>query len=190
MLETRRAPHLGTAAGVLLCAVGALAAARLARADEPPPATIDSSTIVRSLLPAQSTTRGLQIEGKSSAAEQTGGGSGKINLDIRFGNDSDRLTQAAQAQLAALGGALVSPQLSHARFIIAGHTGATGSAAHNQKLSEARARSVRSYLLERFHIAPARIEAIGYGSSRPLPNFPPGALQQRRVEISTLPSTS
>jgi OmpA-OmpF porin, OOP family len=190
MPETCRAPHFGAAAAVLLCAAFALAAVRFARADEPPPSTIDSGTIVRSLLPAHGTTRGLQIEGKSPADEPAGGGSGKINLDIRFGNDSDHLTQAAQAQLAALGGALISPQLSHARFMIAGHTSATGSAAHNQKLSEARARSVRSYLVEHFHIAPGRIEATGYGSSRPLADFPPNALQQRRVEIITLPPTS
>jgi OmpA-OmpF porin, OOP family len=111
-------------------------------------------------------------------------------LDIRFANDSDRLTEAAHAQLTQLGGALKSPQLAGSRFLIAGHTSATGSAEHNLRLSESRARSVRSYLLERFNIAPDRIEATGFGSSHPLPTFAPGALQQRRVEITTLPPAS
>jgi OOP family OmpA-OmpF porin len=180
-----RALALAWLSGLVACVPAALA-------QEPPPAVIDSNTIVRSLKPpSHPATRGLEIEAKTSpnADAGGGGGSGKINLDIRFGNDSDRLTQATQTQLAALGKALSSPELATARFLIAGHTSATGSAEHNQKLSEARARSVRAYLIEHFHIAPARIEAAGYGSSRPLPDFAPAALQQRRVEIVTLPNT-
>jgi OmpA-OmpF porin, OOP family len=160
---------------------------------EPPPAVLDSQSIVRGLsapAPAVST-RGFEIEAKP------GGGSGsapasdhKIDLDIRFANDSEQLTPDAQAQLAQLGQALNSPQLAHFKFVIAGHTSATGSRVHNQHLSELRARAVRGYLLERFQIAPKRIEATGYGSSRPLPGYPPEAVQQRRVEVSALPETS
>jgi OmpA-OmpF porin, OOP family len=160
-------------------------------ADELPPTVVDSQSIVRSLAAPAATTRGFEVAPRIAAgSEGAGGGEHKITLDIRFASDSDQLTPAAQAQLAQLGNALNSPELAHSRFLIAGHTSATGSPEHNQRLSQARARSVRSYLLERFHIAPGRIEAAGYGSSRPLPNFPPAALQQRRVEISTLPSTS
>lgn len=167
-----------------------VAAAPLVFAQEPPAGVIDSNTIIQSLKPGHVATRGLTIQAKTSSDAAAGaGGSGHINLDIRFGNDSDRLTQATQTQLAALGSALSSPQLANAKFLIAGHTSATGSAEHNKKLSEGRARSVRSYLIERFHIAPQRIEATGYGSSRPLPDYPPAALQQRRVEIVTLPNT-
>jgi outer membrane protein OmpA-like peptidoglycan-associated protein len=161
-----------------------------ARADEPPPAVLDSQSIIRSLKPASHSgamTRGLVIAPKESAGNEAGAGSGKVTLDIRFANDSDRLTQAAQAQLAQLGSALNSPELAQARFRIAGHTSATGAAEHNQKLSEGRARAVRGYLVEHSRIAPERIEATGYGSSKPLPQYPPGALQQRRVEIITLP---
>jgi len=166
------APWAGTAAG------------------EPPPTVVDSQSIVRGLTAPAVTTRGLEVAAKVGAGAEASGGEHKITLDIRFASDSEQLTAAAQAQLAQLGAALTSPELAHSRFLIAGHTSATGSPEHNQRLSEARARSVRSYLLERYHIAPARIEATGYGSSRPLPDFPPGALQQRRVEISALPSAS
>jgi OOP family OmpA-OmpF porin len=169
-----------------------LAAAPLGFAQEPPASVVDSNTIIRSLKPGHVTTRGLAIEAKTSSespAGGTAGGSGHINLDIRFGNDSDRLTQATQTQLSALGSALSSPELSSAKFLIAGHTSATGSAEHNKKLSEGRARAVRGYLIGHFHIAPQRIEATGYGSSRPLAEYPPAALQQRRVEIVTLPNT-
>jgi OmpA-OmpF porin, OOP family len=73
--------------------------------------------------------------------------------------------------------------------VIAGHTSATGAADHNQRLSESRARAVRGYLLEHFHIEPQRLASVGYGASQPLPDFPPSALEQRRVEISTVSTT-
>jgi OmpA-OmpF porin, OOP family len=155
-------------------------------ADQPP--VIDSGAIVRSLSPAKTATRGFEVEARNTQPAAAGGGSGKVNLDIRFGNDSNQLTPAAHAQLEQLGAALNSPALAHARFQIAGHTSATGDPKHNQQLSENRARAVRTYLLQHFAIAPERIEATGFGSSRPLSQYAPTAVQQRRVEISTLPS--
>jgi outer membrane protein OmpA-like peptidoglycan-associated protein len=131
-------------------------------------------------------TRGLVVAPRTEG----GGTAPKVSLDIRFASDSDKLTAAAHGQLAQLGDALSNPDLARAHFLIAGHTSASGAPEHNRRLSEARARAVRSYLLEHFKIAPQRIEATGFGSSRPLPNFPPNALQQRRVEISTLPPSS
>lgn len=152
-----------------------------------PPAVVDSNSIVRGLTPAGATTRGFAVEARNTQPSPAPG-AGKVNLDIRFGNDSNQLTPAAHAQLAQLGAALNSPALSKTRFQIAGHTSATGNAQHNQQLSESRARAVRAYLLEHFGIAPDRIEATGFGSSHPLPQYAPTAVQQRRVEISTLPA--
>jgi OmpA-OmpF porin, OOP family len=161
-----------------------------ALADEPPPKVIDSQTITRSLTPATSAPRGFVVAAKTGAGGDSAGSGSRIDLDIRFGNDSDKLSQAAQGQLAALGDALSSAGLASAKFMIAGHTSATGSAEHNQRLSEARARAVRLYLIEHFKIPPGRIESTGYGSSRPLPNFAPAAVQQRRVEIIRLAPNS
>ena len=183
-----RIPHVlraGVFSGLLL--LGWIGSAGL-RAD--PPAVLDSQSIVRSLKPAP-VTRGLVVAGRPPGGGGPASGAGseqhKVNLDIRFASDSDRLTESAHSQLEQLGTALNSPELARARFLIAGHTSASGSAAHNLRLSQARARAVRAYLLEHFRLAPERIEATGYGSARPLPDFPPNALQQRRVEISALP---
>ncbi len=49
---------------------------------------------------------------------------------------------------------------------IQGHTDSDGSNAHNQQLSEARANSVRNYLLNTQGISPEKLIAIGYGESR------------------------
>jgi OmpA-OmpF porin, OOP family len=160
-----------------------------------PPEVVDSQSIVRSLAPAPAVaTRALSVEPRSGTAGSGGAASASdgrtINLDIRFGNDSDRLSSAAHGQLDQLGAALKSPELAQLRFRIAGHTSAAGSPQHNRQLSDSRARAVRSYLIERQGIAADRLEAVGFGADKPLPQYPPNALQQRRVEISTLPPAS
>jgi len=67
---------------------------------------------------------------------------------------------------------------------ISGHTDSTGSAQHNQQLSEARARSVANYLQSQ-GVSPSRISAIGYGASMPVAgnDTPSGRQANRRVEI-------
>jgi outer membrane protein OmpA-like peptidoglycan-associated protein len=149
------------------------------RADTAPP-VVDSQSIVRSLGSSGVATRGLVV------AERPAASGHRISLDIPFRNGSAQITAAANRQLDELGTALEAQELGGARFLIAGHTSATGSPAFNQRLSEARARSVRNYLLHHYPIEPDRLEAAGFGSSRPLPDVPPDADRQRRVEISTL----
>lgn len=70
---------------------------------------------------------------------------------------------------------------------VAGYTDNVGSDANNQKLSQDRAESVRTYLLKK-GIAAERIKAKGYGSSNPVaPNdSPQGRQQNRRTEIHVL----
>jgi outer membrane protein OmpA-like peptidoglycan-associated protein len=194
MTETRRVRRAAVASvGRLLplAAVAGICAAVPALA-EPPPAVVDSQSIVRSLAsPPRPATRALVVEPRTSSnSSGSGGEERRINLDIRFGNDSDSLTAAAHGQLDQLGTALKSPELAHARFVIAGHTSSSGAAQHNRQLSEARAQAVRGYLIEHCGIERERLRAVGYGADRPLPEFPPNALEQRRVEISTLRPTS
>ena len=53
------------------------------------------------------------------------------------------------------------------RIRIEGHTSAAGSAKYNQDLSERRANAVRTYMVQEGGIAPDRLEAVGYGKTRP-----------------------
>jgi outer membrane protein OmpA-like peptidoglycan-associated protein len=186
MTETRRVRRVAVAfVGRLVSIV------LLGWACADPPAVMDSQSIVRSLAPSAGIqTRALTVEPRANAGASSPDGERKIALDIRFGNDSNQLTSAAHAQLEQLGKALNSPQLAQRRFRIAGHTSASGAAEHNRQLSESRARAVRDYLIERCGIAPVRLEAVGFGADRPMPDYPANALQQRRVEISTLPPNS
>lgn len=70
------------------------------------------------------------------------------------------------------------------KILIEGHTDSTASAAHNQRLSENRANSVRSFLLKA-GIAAERIRAIGVGASNPVADNSTliGRAQNRRVEF-------
>jgi outer membrane protein OmpA-like peptidoglycan-associated protein len=115
-----------------------------------------------------------------------GGAAPSIDLDVRFALDSATLTTAARHQLDELAAAMKWPGLLGARFLLVGHTDATGTRAHNLALSERRAAAARSYLVSRHGIAPARLEVLGWGEERlRRPNDPASGLN-RRVEVVRL----
>jgi outer membrane protein OmpA-like peptidoglycan-associated protein len=68
---------------------------------------------------------------------------------------------------------------------IEGHTDNTGAAAANQSLSEQRAEAVKSYLVSTFGIDESRLEAKGFGASKPVAknDTPEGRQQKPRVEL-------
>jgi outer membrane protein OmpA-like peptidoglycan-associated protein len=65
---------------------------------------------------------------------------------------------------------LANFMLDHPRFKlnISGHTDSQGSEDTNLRLSQARADAIKAYLIYEFNIEAARIEARGYGSSKPI----------------------
>jgi outer membrane protein OmpA-like peptidoglycan-associated protein len=73
------------------------------------------------------------------------------------------------------------------RLEVQGHTDGIGSDAYNQPLSDARARSVVSWLAQH-GIAAARLSARGYGKTRPIASngTDEGRARNRRVEIANL----
>ena len=78
-----------------------------------------------------------------------------------------------------------NPQIRRVR--VEGHTDWIGSDAYNQKLSENRARAVRDYLIQK-GVEPSRLEAVGYGESRPVAdnNTVQGRARNRRTEFTVL----
>jgi outer membrane protein OmpA-like peptidoglycan-associated protein len=78
------------------------------------------------------------------------------------------------------------PQL---KIEIGGHTDSRGGVAYNQKLSEARAQAVMSYLLQKFpDLKAEQLTAKGYGKSKPLVpnNNALNMAKNRRVEFVVL----
>ncbi|HON59503.1 MAG TPA: OmpA family protein [Smithella sp.] len=68
--------------------------------------------------------------------------------------------------------------------VIEGHTDNVYTAEYNQKLSEARAKSVRQYLIDKFGISASRLSAVGYGLTKPIASndTEEGRQKNRRVQ--------
>jgi len=109
-----------------------------------------------------------------------------IDLKVQFAVGLATLTDAAVEQLDALAAAITSESLINQRFMIAGHTDATGADDLNLDLSFRRAQTVKAYLVTAHAIEPARLSVVGYGELRLKDAFDPAGAVNRRVEIVVL----
>jgi len=68
--------------------------------------------------------------------------------------------------------------------VIEGHTDNVYTPEYNQKLSEARANSVRLYLINHFGVKASRLSAVGYGLTKPIASnsTEEGRQKNRRVQ--------
>jgi outer membrane protein OmpA-like peptidoglycan-associated protein len=91
----------------------------------------------------------------------------------------------AVRQLKEIGEALSSPELKDTSFVVEGHTDSRGGEERNMNLSAERAEAVKDYLIENFKVDASRIQAQGFGFSRPrFPNDSPvNMAKNRRVEL-------
>jgi outer membrane protein OmpA-like peptidoglycan-associated protein len=106
---------------------------------------------------------------------------------ILFDVDSAALRPQVQSDLNVLAGNLL--RYPNSTIFVVGHTDNTGSAAHNQQLSQRRAQSVASVLMAG-GVAPGRIIATGRGEDQPIASnlTPEGRQANRRVEITIRPN--
>ena len=81
-----------------------------------------------------------------------------------------------------------SDQLKAASFLISGHTDAKGAADYNQHLSEARAASVKAFLVGNFQVDALRLTSVGYGKEDLKNPNDPEAAENRRVTVVNLVS--
>ena len=107
----------------------------------------------------------------------------KIDLDIQFDYNSDKITTTSMPSVQALGKALSDANLKGSTFVVAGHTDAIGSDAYNQDLSERRADTIKRYLTEKYGINGTDLVTVGYGKTKPKdPNAPMDPIN-RRVQV-------
>ncbi|MWA00611.1 OmpA family protein [Actinomadura sp. LD22] len=111
-----------------------------------------------------------------------------ISADVLFDFGKAALTDAARRRIADL-----VPRLRDARGTVqvSGHTDAVGSPPYNLDLSRRRAEAVKAELAKALGGTALRIDAKGYGETRPIaPNSvggkddPSGRAKNRRVDIS------
>jgi OOP family OmpA-OmpF porin len=105
---------------------------------------------------------------------------------VNFGFDRSDLLAPAKATLDKE----IIPELKADQGLtvsVEGHTDAVGSDQYNQTLSNKRAQTVRDYLISQ-GIEPSRIEAVGFGETRPIESndTEAGRAANRRVEVKEL----
>lgn len=114
----------------------------------------------------------------------------QISFDASLLFDFDRSVVLPQAQAAIADAAGRIAAYPDATIVVEGHTDNIGADAHNLRLSQARAESVRTLLLSRPDLRGRAIVARGLGATRPVaPNdSDAGRQQNRRVEIVVNPN--
>jgi outer membrane protein OmpA-like peptidoglycan-associated protein len=113
----------------------------------------------------------------------------ELAADVLFDFDKSNIRSSAQDALKQAA-AIIRPNASRVTRI-EGHTDAKGNDAYNQRLSEARATSVRDWFVAREGLANVRFVVQGFGAKRPVASNtkpdgsddPAGRQKNRRVEI-------
>ena len=110
----------------------------------------------------------------------------KLKENVDFENDSAKLLPSSTPLLDEVVSVMKDhPEIEHVR--VGGHTDSNGNKAHNLKLSDERAASVKQYLVDH-GIAPERLASKGYGEKRPIADnkTDEGRAKNRRVDIHIL----
>lgn len=127
------------------------------------------------------------VEVKASEMAKALTDTGKIDIyGIYFDTDKTELKPESKSTLEEVAKLLnADPSL---KLEVAGHTDNTGGAAHNLQLSSGRATAVVNALVATYGIDRARLQAKGYGDSRPVaPNdSEQNRAKNRRVELRKL----
>lgn len=127
-------------------------------------------------------TRALRPGAAAAASAPAPVQKASISMQIQFGFNSSQIEGGSLQTMENLALALASPELQDRTFTIIGHTDGVGSADYNRRLSQARARSVRDFLVQR-GVTGARLNTKGMGFDNLLNPADPSAAENRRVEI-------
>lgn len=106
-----------------------------------------------------------------------------IDIEILFDFGSANIAPEAHNSLFIVAQALLSPELSSATILIAGHTDSVGNAEYNLDLSLRRAEAVRVHLVENHGVERNRLVVTGFGFERLKDFLDPQSLVNRRVEF-------
>ncbi len=113
-----------------------------------------------------------------------GGVRRSIDLNIRFALNSAQLQSGSDQQVLALGKAISESGLRLCNIMLIGHTDATGSDQTNMALSQARANTIKSVLVDQFGLDANNLHAEGMGELQLLDGLATNDPRHRRVEIT------
>jgi outer membrane protein OmpA-like peptidoglycan-associated protein len=105
-----------------------------------------------------------------------------VKNDVLFDFNSASLRSTSRSALREMSD--VFEKYPNTTIVVAGHTDSVGSASYNERLSERRASNVAGYL-EDLGVRGSRLDAVGYGESRPKAtnSTSSGRQANRRVEL-------
>lgn len=89
-----------------------------------------------------------------------------VPIKVLFETDKDVVRAVYGDELQAVANAMKAHD--DITLVLGGHTDSRGTAAYNQDLSERRVKNVKARIVKDYGIDPSRIEAIGYGESKPI----------------------
>jgi OOP family OmpA-OmpF porin len=117
-----------------------------------------------------------------SSIPDCAGGECVIELKVHFDSDKAVVKEKYHNEIKKV--ADFMKQNPQTTAVIEGHTDGTHTAEYNLRLSEARANSVRQYLVNNFGIRASRLKAVGYGLTRPIAtnDTEEGRQKNRRVQ--------
>lgn len=106
-----------------------------------------------------------------------------VSINLKFQQDSDKLTNTALKQLRPIGEALMADQLSNAVFLIEGHVAASKKSDRDLERSRIQAKKVREHLIAEFPLDPKKLLVDAYGSSKPKTDNPKSKENNRIVIV-------
>ncbi|MNF24584.1 Outer membrane porin F precursor [compost metagenome] len=106
----------------------------------------------------------------------------RVELDVKFDFDKSVVKEGSFADIKSVADFMA--QYPQTTTVVEGHTDSIGTDAYNQGLSERRANAVREVLVNQYGVAGERVNAVGYGESRPVADnaTAEGRAINRRVE--------
>jgi outer membrane protein OmpA-like peptidoglycan-associated protein len=110
----------------------------------------------------------------------------QLTVEVQFNLDSAIIRPSSYPTLGRIADALYHPYLLGYKFLVVGHTDATGKREYNVTLSQKRADAIRDALVNVFRIPAARVQAVGLGEEQLQDAAHPAAAVNRRVQIVTI----
>jgi OOP family OmpA-OmpF porin len=106
----------------------------------------------------------------------------RVELDVKFDFDKSKVKEDSYGDIKNL--ADFMKQYPATSTTVEGHTDSVGTDAYNKKLSERRANAVREVLVNQYGVGGERVNAVGYGESKPVADnaTEAGRAVNRRVE--------
>jgi len=154
----------------------------VARVDPPPPPVPAQPEPAASVRPARADDEAMtSLAGASAEMDAPE----IADVVVNFAFDSSSLTDDVKAALADAATMLTTGAASVA-IVLQGHADSVGSEAYNDRLGQARAQAVKTYLATEHGIATDRMSVVSFGESRPAASndTPEGRAANRRVVLS------